>query len=41
MGLEVIEDKQVEEEKEDLKVAGIFKEAKDKHHGILTGMYTM
>ena len=38
VGLEVVSDKEVEEEEEDLEVAKIYNEAKDKHRKIMTGM---
>ena len=40
MGLEVIEDKDIEEEEEDLEVKEIFEEAKNKHRQIMKGMCT-
>ena len=40
MGLEVIEDEEVEEEEEDLEVKKIFEEAKNKHRQIMKGMCT-
>ena len=40
MGLEVIEDEEVEEEEEDLEVKKIFKDTKAKHRWIMTGMHT-
>ena len=41
MGLEVVDDEEVEAEEEDLEVAKIFNDAKAKHHKIMMGMYTM
>ena len=41
VGLEVVQDKDVEEEEEDMEVAQIFNNAKVKHRKIMTGMYTM
>ena len=40
VGLEVVSD-DVEEEEEDLEVAKIYDEAKDKHWKIMTGMYNL
>ena len=41
VGLEVVSDEVVEEEEEDLEVAKIYNEAKDKHRKIMTGMYNL
>ena len=41
VGLEVVSDEEVEEEEEDLEVAKIYNEAKDKHRKIMTGMYNL
>ena len=41
VGLEVVSDEVVEEEEEDLEVAKIYNEAKDKHREIMTGMYNL
>ena len=41
VGLEVVSDDVVEEEEEDLEVAKIYNEAKDKHRKIMTGMYNL
>ena len=40
VGLEVIEDEEVEEEEEDLEVKQIFEDTKAKHQKIMTGMHT-
>ena len=40
MGLEVVEEEEVEEEEEDLEVKQIFEDAKAKHRRIMTGMPT-
>ena len=37
----MVSDKVVEEEEEDMEVAKIFNEAKDKHWKIMTGMYNV
>ena len=37
----MVSDKVVEEEEEDLEVAKIYNEAKDKHRKIMTGMYNL
>ena len=41
VGLQVVEDEEVEEEEEDMEVAQIFNDAKAKHRKIMTGIYTM
>ena len=41
VGLEVVSDDVVEEEEEDLEVAKIYNEAKNKHRKIMTGMYNL
>ena len=41
VGLCVVKDEEAEEEEQDLEVKAIFNEAKNKHHRIMTGMYTM
>ena len=41
VGLEVVEDEEVEEEEEDMEVAQIFNDAKARHRKIMTGLYTM
>ena len=41
VGLEVVEDEEVEEEEEDMEVAQIFNDAKARHRKIMAGMYTM
>ena len=41
MGLEAVDDEEVEAEEEDLEVAKIFNDAKAKHCKIMKGMYTM
>ena len=41
VGLEVVSDDVVEEEEEDLEVAKIYNEAKDKHRKIMMGMYNL
>ena len=37
----MVSDEVVEEEEEDLEVAKIYNEAKDKHRKIMTGMYNL
>ena len=37
----MVSDEVVEEEKEDMEVAKIYNEAKDKHRKIMTGMYNL
>ena len=37
----VVSDEEVDEEEEDLEVAKIYNEAKDKHRKIMTGMYNL
>ena len=39
MGLDVVDDQDVEAEEEDLEVKRVFDAAKEKHHKIMTGMY--
>ena len=41
VGLEVVQDEEVEEEEEDMEEVQIFNDAKAKHHKIMTGMYIM
>ena len=41
VGLEVVEDEEVEKEEEDMEVAQIFNDAKARHRKIMTAMYTM
>ena len=41
VGLEVVEDEEVEEEEEDMEVAQIFNDAKARHCKIMMVMYTM
>ena len=40
VGLEVIEDEEVEEEEEDLEVKKIFEDAKNEHRQIMKGIHT-
>ena len=40
VGLEVIDEEEVEEEEEDLEVKKIFKDSKAKHRQIMKGMHT-
>ena len=37
----MVSDEEVDEEEEDLEVAKIYNEAKDKHRKIMTGMYNL
>ena len=37
----MVSDEEVEEEEEDMEVAKIYNDAKDKHRKIMTGMYTV
>ena len=41
VGLVVVSDDEVEEEEEDVEVAKIYNDAKDKHRKIMTGMYNV
>ena len=41
MGLDVVEDEDVEAEEEDLEVKRVFDAAKEKHCKIMTGMYVI
>ena len=41
MGLDVVEDEDVEAEEEDLEVKRVFDVAKEKHRKIMTGMYVI
>ena len=41
MGLDVVEDEDVEAEEEDLEVKRVFDAAKEKHRKIITGMYVI
>ena len=41
MGLDVVEDEDVEAEEEDLEVKRVFDAAKEKHRKIMTGMYVI
>ena len=41
MGLDVVDDEDVEAEEEDLEVKRVFDAAKEKHRKIMTGMYVI
>ena len=41
MGLDVVDDQDVEAEEEDLEVKRVFDAAKEKHRKIMTGMYVI